>query len=870
MSLKTTQKVLPSGREAMKRTKLRRTLLFLISLLSVVLVGLVVLEPRIQSANNANQDKSQQELTFDKVVQPFFANHCYVCHNRERRTGNLDLGAFDTAASLSKNRAIVRRILEELSAGQMPPIEMLPPKPEEIVPVTDWLKHQLDATPETNNDATGITKPADISSGRVTVRRLNRVEYDNTVRDLLGVDVHASDDFPQDDSGYGFDNIGAVLSLSPVLMEKYLAAAERISRTAIFGIEPMKPTLVRLRSGERNQKPQVTPLTDYDVSGLSMPNSFHTTYRVPVDGDYVFRVNLGGERPPGSEALQLALWIDGKQNQEIQVDPASLASFASASEPQQLWGVKAEFKVTLPAGDHWVAVTIPHLYEGLPASYNGPNPSKRPVPPPLTFKPPRDATPQEIQERRNEFEKKRSEKIPANSARIGSVELGGPYAAAKGPSIESQKKIYACGHLNGHHEKRCARVIVEHLAHRAFRRPVSTTEVTQLTNLVSQVQKDNGSFEDGLAVAIQAMLLSPHFLFRVESQPPSYRSAKATASFSQHELASRLSYFLWSSMPDDDLLKAADRGKLARPETLAAQVRRMLLDPKADALIDNFGGQWLQVRKLESVKPDHKKFPDFDEYLRLSMARETKMFFESILREDRSVLDFIDADYSYLNERLARFYGISDVQGPEFRKVLFAHDSQRGGLLTQASVLTISSYANRTSPVLRGKWVLENFVGAPPPPPPPDVPNLDEAKIGTTSSMREQLELHRKNAICASCHARMDPLGFGLENFDAVGGWRTKDGEFTINAVGTLPDGRSFTGPQGLKSILKSQPDAFTECLTRKMLIYALGRGLETSDDAAVKEIVRKVAADNYRISSLILGIVNSEPFQKPRGESSR
>ena len=323
-------------------------------------------------------------------------------------------------------------------------------------------------------------------------------------------------------------------------------------------------------------------------------------------------------------------------------------------------------------------------------------------------------------------------------------------------------------------------------------------------------------------------------------------------------------------MPDDALLKAADRGRLARPETLAAQVRRMLLDPKADALIDNFGGQWLQVRKLESVKPDLKKFPDFDEYLRLSMARETKMFFESILHEDRSVLDFIDADYSYLNERLARLYGIADVQGPEFRKVLFAHDSQRGGLLTQASVLTISSYANRTSPVLRGKWVLENFVGAPPPPPPPDVPNLDESKIGTTSSMRAQLEQHRKNAICASCHARMDPLGFGLENFDAVGAWRTKDGEFPINAVGTLPDGTSFTGPQGLKSILKAQPDAFAECLTRKMLIYALGRGLENSDDAAVKEIVRKVAADNYRISSLILGIVNSEPFQKQRGESSR
>lgn len=413
-------------------------------------------------------------------------------------------------------------------------------------------------------------------------------------------------------------------------------------------------------------------------------------------------------------------------------------------------------------------------------------------------------------------------------------------------------------------------MVVERLAHRAYRRPVTPTEVTQLTNLVSQVQKDNGSFEDGLAVAIQAMLLSPHFLFRIESQPPASRSSKGTPSLSQHEFASRLSYFLWSSMPDDVLLTAADRGRLARPATLAAQVRRMLLDTKSEALIDNFGGQWLQTRKLESVKPDHKKFPDFDEYLRLSMARETEMFFASVLREDRSVLDFIDADYSYLNERLARFYGVADVQGPEFRKVLFAHDAQRGGLLTQASVLTISSYANRTSPVLRGKWVLESLLGAPPPPPPPDVPNLDEANIGTTSSMREQLEQHRKNATCASCHVRMDPLGFGLENFDAIGAWRTKDGEFPINAAGTLPDGRSFTGPQGLKSILKAQPDAFTECLTRKMLIYALGRGLETSDDAAVKEIVRKVAADNYRISSLILGIVNSQPFQKRRGESSR
>ncbi|HEU4712156.1 MAG TPA: DUF1592 domain-containing protein [Pyrinomonadaceae bacterium] len=845
----------------MKRTKLRRTLLFLISLLCVCLVALVAFEPQIQSANAPQQDKPKQDVTFDKVVRPFFAQHCSDCHNKDLKTANLNLGAFDTAASLTNNRATLKRILERLSAGEMPPPEVIPPKPAEIVAVTQWLAHQLGAAP----DANAPVVAADTTSGRVTVRRLNRVEYDNTVRDLLGVDRHSSDDFPQDDSGYGFDNIADVLSISPVLMEKYLTAAEKISRIAIFGNEPMKPTLVNLRAGRRNQKPQMTPLTDYDLSGLSLPNAFHTTHRFPVAGEYVLRVNLGGDRPAGSEALQLALWIDGVQNQQITVDPATVASFGAAGEPQQLWGVKTEFRVTLTAGDHWLAITIPRLYEGLPPSYNGPNPSKRVIPPPPTFKPPRNATAAEVEEARKEFEKRRAEKIPANSARIGSVELGGPYAAVKGPSIESQKKIYACGHLNSKHEKKCSRVIVERLAHRAYRRPVTKAEVTQLTNLVAQAQNDNGSFEEGLAVGIQAILLSPHFLFRIEARPP-----KTATSLSQHELASRLSYFLWSSMPDDELLTAADKGKLSRPATLAAQVRRMLLDPKADALANNFLGQWLQTRALESVKPDAKKFPDFDEYLRLSMARETAMFFKSILREDRSILDFIDADYSYLNERLARFYGLTEVQGPEFRKVAFARDTQRGGLLTHASVLTISSYANRTSPVLRGKWVLDNLLGSPPPPPPPDVPNLNEEKIGTTSSMREQLELHRKNPICASCHVRMDPLGFGLENFDAVGAWRTKDGEFPINASGELPDGRSFTGPQGLKSILKAQPDRFTETLTRKMLMYALGRGLETSDAEAVNEIVRKVAADNYRMSSLILGIVNSQPFQKRRGESSR
>jgi mono/diheme cytochrome c family protein len=847
--------------------KLWRTLIFLCPL---VCVALLVFDRRAQSADGPVQTPPQTDSTFEKVVQPFFANNCYACHNEERLTGDLSLEAFKTAASLSRDRATMKLILDKLNAGAMPPPKMPRPKPEDVTAVTQWLSHQLAIEPDKSAAPGDTAKPAQTKSGGVTARRLNRIEYDNTVRDLLGVDIHPADDFPQDDSGYGFDNIGDVLSLSPVLMEKYLAAAEKLSRTAIFGVEPLKPTLVRLRSPERSQPPQLIPLTDYDLTGLSLPNAIHTTYRFPVDGEYVIRASLGGDRPAGSEPIQLALWLDGQQIQVVQFDPAKVASFTNSAERQELGGMRQEFRTKIAAGDHWLAVSIAHLYEGLPASYQGPNPSKLPVPTLPAFKPPPDLTPQQIEARQKELEKRRSEKVPANSARIRSLELGGPYAVTQGPSSESSKKIYACRHLEGHHTSGCARVIVEHLALRAYRRPVTPKEVNQLTTLIADVRKDGGSFEEGLATAIQAMLLSPHFLFRIERVPATQQTVAPARLLSQYELASRLSYFLWSSMPDDALLAAADRGKLAQPAALVAQVRRMLLDPKSHALVENFGGQWLQVRKLESVKPDRKRFPEFDEYLRLSMRRETEMFFESIVHEDRSILDFIDANYTYLNERLARFYNVPNVHGSAFRKVLFATDAHRGGLLGQAGVLTISSYANRTSPVLRGKWVLENLVGAPPPPPPPDVPNLDEAKIGLSSSMREQLEQHRKNAVCASCHTRMDPLGFGLENFDAIGAWRTKDGQFTINASGTLPDGRSFDGPQGLESILKAQPDAFAECLTRKLLIYALGRGLESEDDPAVKKIVKNAAADNYRFSSLILGIVKSEPFQDRRRENGR
>jgi hypothetical protein len=456
-----------------------------------------------------------------------------------------------------------------------------------------------------------------------------------------------------------------------------------------------------------------------------------------------------------------------------------------------------------------------------------------------------------------------------NGVRVNTVDVGGPYSQTTGPSRASLQKIYTCGNpVNGAHTAMCARRIVTSLARRAFRRPVTARELDSYVDLVKRVQQEEGSLDEGLAVGIQAILVSPDFLFRIERDRTSAGAKPAHYPISQHELATRLSYFLWSSMPDAQLRRAADMGTLRNPRVLSAEVRRMLKDPKSHALAENFGGQWLQFRALESVTRDRDRFPDFEDYLRLSMRRETELFIEDIIRQDRKVLDFIDGRYSFLNERLARHYGVPNVSGPNFRRVDLS-DTPRGGVLTQGSVLTVSSYATRTSPVLRGRWVLDNLLDAPPPEPPPDVPNLKEEEIGSAASMREQLELHRKDPTCASCHRRMDPLGFGLENFDAVGAWRTLDGKFPIDATGTLPDGRTFNGPGELRSILKADHQAFEHCLTAKLLTYALGRGLERYDKRTVSGIVSRLPGHEYRFSGLILEIVNSLPFQSRRSAST-
>lgn len=795
---------------------------------------------------------------FSKTIQPFLAENCIACHSAKKASGELNLEQYKTAAAITEAREQWEHVLLKLRTGEMPPKGAPRPDAAELKAVIGWLESEFDR-------ADRMTKP---DPGRVTARRLNRAEYNNTVRDLLGVSFKPADDFPQDDSGYGFDNIGDVLSLSPVLMEKYLTAAETVARTAVFGAQQLKPIVERLRPQTGKIKSSTTPLTDYDLTGLGLPNSLHATHRFPADADYTFKVFLGGVRPAGCEPLPLALWIDGKLAQTFDFDPDGIASFSV--DRQDFGSMTYDFRTRIPAGDHWVAVSIQRMYEGLPPSYGGPNPSKRPIPPKPEFKPPRrEIPPERLAELKKQFEARQAEKVPVNEARVTGLDVIGPYNQIKGASAESRKMIFVCGHAEGQHQPACGSKIIGNLAHRAYRRRVASEEISKLAGFIAMAQKRGDSFEEGLVQAIQAMLVSPHFLFRIE-QDRKNATADAMQQIGQHELASRLSYFLWSSMPDDELLRLADGQKLRKPEVLAAQVQRMLKDPKSSSLVENFAGQWLELRRLESAKPDRDRFPQFDEYFRMSIRRETELFFDNIIHQDRSLLDFIDADYSFLNERLARFYKIPGVTGPEFRKVTLPADSNRGGILTQASVLTVSSYATRTSVVLRGKWILDNVLNAPPPPAPPGVPNLDETKIGTAASLRQQMEVHRTNPSCAACHARLDPLGFGLENFDAIGGWRTMDGKFPIDSSGILPDGRSFKGVAELKTILKADRDSFAEGVTDKLLTYALGRGLERYDRVTVKQIAKQVAAKEYKFSSLVMEIVNSLPFQYRRGTVSQ
>jgi hypothetical protein len=765
---------------------------------------------------------SPDRQSFDKIVRPFFAKYCFDCHD-ETAKGDVRLDRFGDESSLIQGLDAIDRAAGMLRKHAMPPRKKEQPSAEEVAPVQAWM----------NAFIARMDRELPPNPGRVVIRRLNREEYNNTVRDLLGVDFHPADDFPPDDTGYGFDNIGATLSMNPTLMEKYLAAAEKVARTAVFGVEAMQPERVphepffTADAFSKNTKVKF----DYDETGMSLASALHVTQRFAAMGEYRLRTIIRGSRPSGANPAEIGFWIDGKLVHEAKITPPR------GGEMNGQW---AEFRTTIPAGEHWLSVTILRMYEGLPKAYGGPKPS-----------------------------------AVQGAVRTGVdawfpmyLDVIGPYNQVMGPSEESLKKIFICGHAAGHHDASCARKIVADLSRRAYRRPVEDKEVDDLLKYVKMAQTNGDSFEEGICLAIERMLVSPNSLYRVEKAPPAGKPETVRA-IDQFELATRLSYFLWSSMPDEELFRRAENAELREPGVLEGQVRRMLKDPKAFALVENFGGQWLMTRGLESHTPDRIKYSEFTDYTRMSMKKETDLFFQYIIENDRSILDFLDADYTFLNQRLAEFYGIPGVKGHAFRKVDLSGTNRRG-VLTQASVLTVSSYANRTSPVLRGKWILENLLNAPPPPPPSEVPSLNEAAIGKTTSLREQLEKHRANASCAVCHARMDPLGFALENFDAIGQWREKDGKFPIETEGSLPDGRSFKDFKDLEAMLKANPQDFTECVAEKMLIYALGRGLEQYDRTAIRAIAARAARDEHRFSAVVMGIVESVPFQMQKTGGER
>jgi hypothetical protein len=775
-------------------------------------------------------------------VFAYVKKNCVACHNATMANGDVNLAAFDSAKAFDESRDIWERVASKVKLGEMPPPAMKKPPAADSLAFSAFLEAEF-----ARQDRSAKPDP-----GRVTARRLNRTEYNNTVRDLLGVDIRPADNFPNDEAAFGFDNIGDALTLSPVLLEKYLYAAERAVRTAIFGPEKLKPAAIHYSAPVRlndlvTKVGLPKDMFKYDETGLSTRHSFHVLHRFAVDGEYSFRIVLNGHRPNGSEAATPAFWIDGKKVKDWVVDATDLE------------GQIVEVRANVTAGEHLLSCTYLKNNHGLPPKYNGPEPSTRPAEPLITVR--GKLTEKDIEVLRKYGTKIKTDRIETRlDNRFESLDVGGPFTQAAGPSPESVKKVFVCGQQT----PACAANIVSNFARRAFRRPVPAAEAAPFVKLYTLARQQGDNFQEGIATALQGVLVSPHFLFRVERDPV-VSAARPYGQISQFELASRLSYFLWSSMPDAELLAVAGQGRLRQPAVLRAQVQRMLKDEKARALVENFAGQWLQFRNIDVMKPDPGVFKDFDESVRYAMRRETELFFEEMVRQDGSVLDIIDAKHTYLNERLARFYEIEGITGPEFRRVDMSRNPRGGGVLAHGSILTISSYSTRTSPVLRGKWIMENLLNAPPPPPPPAVPSLDDSKVGESASLRQQMEQHRKNPACASCHSRMDPLGFGLENFDAVGGWRTMDGKFPIDATGTLPSGKTFTGPAELKASLRESRDAFVKGLTDKLLTYALGRGLERADRPVVGAIAGRLPASNYRFSALVMNIVESLPFQQRR-----
>jgi mono/diheme cytochrome c family protein len=809
------------------------------AILGTILVAAgTISSPAAQSPARANAGGSDPSRALIKT-------HCSGCHNQRLRTGGLSLDDVDPAQA-GANAALWEKVAHKLRSGQMPPFGR--PRPDK--PAVDTFVAGL----ERALDEAAARTP---NPGRPVTHRLTRTEYANAVRDLLALEVDTRGLLPADDTDqHGFDNNSEVLSLSPSLLERYLSAARATTRMAV-GRPPSAAAIETYTiPGRLLQDDRADERLPFGSRGGAVID-----HHFPADGDYTITIHLQKTLYNAVRGLadphQLELRVNRARvhtftvgGAEVKPPPASFAGTLTWNPEWEQYANHADAQLiaTIPAkaGTHSVGVTF----------------VRRAWEPEDVAQPPRTG-----------WGFGTDEMFDANPA-VESVTIEGPFKPTGVSDTPSRQRIFTCRPKTVSGSESCARTILSALARRAYRRPVASDDVETLLGFY-RIGRDtatlNGSpynFEAGIETALQRMLVSPDFLFRIEPDPAG-ASAGAAYRVSDVELASRLSFFLWSSIPDDELLDRAAKGTLRNRGVLEAQVRRMLRDPRADSLVGNFASQWLQLRDLRNAVPDPDLFPEFDENLREAFRRETELFIGSQIDGDRAIPELLTADYTFLNERLARHYGVPGVSGSRFRRVTIA-GSQRSGLLGHGSVLTITSYPNRTSPVLRGKWLLENILGTPPPPPPPDVPALsDKGEDGRRQSVRERLEAHRRNPACATCHAQMDPLGFALERFDAVGTIRTRDeGNTPIDASGSLPGGQTFEGLDGLRTVLTGRQDQFVGTVAERLMAYALGRGIEYYDRPTLRRIVRDASRDGYRWSSLVIGIVSSAPFQMRRAES--
>ena len=793
--------------------------------IAMVLVGLTLTSAGAFAAGG------MQAANSPSAYRTVLDQYCVTCHNERLQTGGLGLDTLDMK-QIVERAEVWEKVVQKLRAESMPPPGRRRPDKGTYRAFAEWLEAELDqVTP---------------NPGKPALHRLNRTEYANSIRDLLALEIDGESLLPRDDTGYGFDNSADHLMFSPLLLERYMSAASKIARLAI-GDPVMHPV------AETYVVPQAYVQDDRMSEDLPFGSrgAAAIQHYFPVDGEYYIRLRLQRGALTGSQQLGAT---EPEQQIDLRVDGARVAVFTAGGEtlmdmyqvaeeptsaddagPKYSGYLQMDFETRLAvkAGLRTVSAALlrrPVAPEGLMPSY-----------------------------------------LPVASINYGgkqgaamsldAVQIEGPYEASGADDTAPRRRIFVCQPSGSQDEERCATQIVTTLAQRAYRRPVTNADVEPLLAFYKS-SRAAGTFETGIRSALERLLVDPQFLFRVEAEPVDVAPGTPYR-LDDLAIASRLSFFLWSSIPDDELVGVAARGELQNPAVLARQVQRMLADPRSRALVDNFAAQWLYLRNVRAVTPDANEYPRFDDNLREAFERETELFVESQLREDRSVIDLLTANYTFVNERLARNYGIPGVYGSRFRRVTYP-DDRRAGLLGHGSVLTVTSYSTRTSPVIRGKWVLENILGQPPPPPPPDVPALAENnELEKPQSVRERLERHRANPVCASCHSTMDPIGFALENFNGIGAWRDmSEAGAPVDASGTMPDGTTFQGPAELRTALLARPMQFVTTFTTKLLTYALGRGVEYSDAPVVRKIIREAAPSDYRWSSLILGIVKSTPFQ--------